>query len=122
MQLKSTPSVVSATRPLAYNTWGDNCEAYKLLDKAGLSVKLEKMPVGTEEVLHFHNQSQQFFYVLKGTAVFEVDEVILMVHEGEGLHIDAGRRHRIMNKEADHTLEFLVCSQPSTAYDRQNLV
>lgn len=80
------------------------------------------MPAGAEEVLHLHTQSQQFFYILKGKAVFEIDGVILIVHEHEGLHVEAGRQHRIMNKEEDRALEFLVCSQPSTQNDRQNLV
>lgn len=121
MQTNNVPSVVSAFRPLSHYEWGNNCEAWNLLDNKELSVKLEKMPGGTEEVLHFHNQSQQFFYILKGKAVFEVDEAILIVHEGEGLHIEAGRKHRIMNKDED-VLEFLVCSQPSTQFDRQNII
>ena len=116
------PLVVSVSRPLDYYKWGNQCEAWKLADNKDLSIKLEKMPPGTEEVLHYHNFSQQFFYVLKGRAVFEIDGVILIVHEKEGVHIEAGRRHRIMNKEEDTALEFLVCSQPSVGADRQNLV
>lgn len=122
METKNTPSVVSSSSPLSYYKWGNNCEAWNFVDNKDLSVKLEKMPSGTEEALHFHNQSQQFFYILKGRAVFEIDEVILIVHEGEGLHIEAGRQHRIMNKEEQNTLEFLVCSQPSTSNDRKNVV
>lgn len=122
METKNTTSVVSASHPLSYYNWGNNCEALSFVDNKDLSVKLERMPPGTEEVLHFHNQSQQFFYILKGRAVFEVDEVILIVHEGEGLHIEAGSKHRIMNKEEETVLEFLVCSQPSAANDRENLV
>ncbi len=80
------------------------------------------MPPGTEEVLHYHKLSQQFFYITKGKAFFEVDEVILIVHEGEGMHIEAGQKHRIMNKEEGRTLEFLVCSQPFAQNDRYNLV
>ena len=122
METNITPSVVSTSRPLGYYKWGSNCEAWSFVENNVLSVKLERMPAGTEEVLHYHNLSQQFFYILKGRAVFEVDGVILIVHEGESLHIEAGRRHRIMNKEEEQTLEFLVCSQPSTTNDRHNLV
>lgn len=122
MNTKSTPSVVSISRPLSQYNWGKNCEAWNFVDNEELSVKLEKMPAGTEELLHYHNHSQQFFYILKGKAVFEVDEVILIVHQGEGLLIEPGRNHRIMNKEEEQVLELLVCSQPSTHNDRQNLV
>jgi mannose-6-phosphate isomerase-like protein (cupin superfamily) len=121
MQSKSQPSVVSASHPLSKYNWGSNCQAFNFVDNENLSVKLESMPGETEELLHFHHHAQQFFYIVKGRAVFEVDEVILIVHEGEGLHIEAGRRHRIMNKDKA-PLDFLVCSQPTTQNDRQNLV
>ncbi len=118
----TTPSVVSASNPLNHYIWGSNCVAWTFVDSKDLTVKLERMPPGTEEVLHYHNQSQQFFYILKGKAVFEVNDVILIVHAGEGIHIEAGSEHRIMNKEEVQTLEFIVCSQPSTQNDRSNLV
>ncbi|WP_366090962.1 hypothetical protein [Segetibacter sp.] len=41
---------------------------------------------------------QQLFYILKGRAASKVNEVILIVHEGGRRHLEAGRRHRIMNK------------------------
>ena len=121
MNTKNTPSVVSTFRPLSKYNWGKNCEAWNFVDNEKLSVKLEKMPAGAEELLHFHNQSQQFFYILRGRAVFDIDEVILIVQEGEGILIEEGSRHRIMNKEEEQALEFLVCSQPSTKNDRENL-
>ena len=115
------PSVVSKFHPLHEYIWGNNCKAWNLTDNEGLSVKLENMPPQTEEVLHYHNHSQQFFYILKGKAVFEVDDVILFVHEGEGINIEPQQKHRIMNKE-ETMLEFIVCSQPSTQNDRYNIV
>lgn len=116
----SAPVVVSQFHPLQQYTWGKDCKAWNLVDNKELSIKLENMPAGTEELLHYHKAAQQFFYITKGKAVFEVDEVILIVHEGQGLHIEAGRKHRIMNKE-EAELEFIVCSQPSTRDDRYAL-
>ncbi|MDB5248761.1 MAG: cupin [Segetibacter sp.] len=75
----------------------------------------------TEEVLHYHKLHHRVFYRTKGTAIFEVDEVILMIDQGEGLQIEAGRRHRVMNKEQT-VIEFIVCAQPSTTADRYNRV
>src|SRR3954447_19516543 len=114
MNTDITPSVVSITRPLGYYTWGKDCEAWNLVSNRDFDVKVERMPAGSEEILHFHSRSQQFFYILKGRAVFEIDEVILLLHPGDGLHIEAGRAHRIMNKENEGILEFLVFSQPPT--------
>lgn len=117
----STPMVVSRFHSLHQYKWGNNCDAWNFVDSKDFSVKLEKMPSSTEEVLHYHKLSQQFFFILKGKAVFEVDDVILIVHEGEGLYIEPERKHRIMNKD-DFDLEFIVCSQPSSKNDRYNLV
>jgi len=121
METQHTPSVVSASRPLNYYQWGSNCEAWSFVNNKELDVKLEKMPPATEEVLHYHNTSQQFFYLFHGRAVFEIDDVILLLRAGQGIHIEAGRRHRIMNKEEETVLQFLVCSQPSTEGDRNNI-
>ena len=117
----NTPLVVSKFHPLQSYKWGKDCEAWNFVENKEISIKLEKMPPGAEEVLHYHKQAQQFFYILEGKAVFEVDEVILIVHQGEGLRIEPGQKHRIMNKE-EHPLEFLVHSQPSAKDDRYDLV
>lgn len=117
----NTPSVVSKFHPLKNYKWGKDCEAWNFIDNDDISIKLERMPPGAEEILHYHKKAQQFFYITEGKAVFEVDEVILIVHQGEGVHIERGRKHRIMNKE-EQTLEFIVYSQPSTTNDRYNLV
>ena len=114
-------TVTSKSNPIDHKKWGAGCDALTLLNTEGLSVKQETMPAGTEEQLHYHQKAQQFFYILKGEAVFEVDEVIIMVHQREGIHIEAGKHHKIMNKYSVD-LEFLVCSQPSTENDRFNLV
>lgn len=78
------------------------------------------MPEGAEEILHYHEVARQFFFILKGKAIFEIDNVILIVREGEGLQIEAGKRHRIMNRD-EGFLEFIVCSHPSTQDDRFDL-
>ena len=116
-----SPLVTSKTRSIHHKEWVSGCDAWTLLNTEGLTIKQETMPAGTEEQLHYHQNAQQFFYILKGEAVFEVDDVIIMVHEGEGIHIEAGKHHRIMNKDSVD-LEFLVCSQPSAENDRFNLV
>jgi len=121
MDTSSAPSVISKTRALTYYTWGSDCEAWSLVDNEELSIKHEKMPPRAEEELHYHQKAQQFFHVLTGRAVFEVDEVIVIVHPGEGIYIEAGRAHKVMNKDAED-LEFMVISQPSTKNDRFNIV
>lgn len=98
-------------------TWGDNCDSWVLADTDGLSVKQESMPGGTREKLHFHNKAQQFFFILKGTATFYLEENRIIVPEQSGLLINPKTKHFIAN-ETNKQLDFLVISQPTTNNDR----
>ena len=110
-------NTVSRDQPLKHYLWGDHCDGWNLVDTPGMSVKMERMPPHTSEAEHFHRQSRQFFFILKGTATFLTEEGRLEVPAQQGLEIRPGLRHRILN-EKEEDLEFILCSQPSTAGDR----
>jgi mannose-6-phosphate isomerase-like protein (cupin superfamily) len=110
---------VSKYQPLKHYKWGSDCDGWNLVDESGFSVKQELMPAGTKEVKHYHQTVQQFFYILKGKATFQIEDSTIEINEGEGLHIEAGKKHRISN-EGNEELEFILCSQPSTKNDRIN--
>jgi mannose-6-phosphate isomerase-like protein (cupin superfamily) len=112
-------NTVSRGHPLKHYSWGEGCDGWNMVDERSLSVKQERMPPHTSEQLHFHQESRQFFFILKGEAVFEAGESRARVKSLEGFHIVPGVRHRISN-EGEEDLEFLLCSQPSTADDRIN--
>ncbi len=100
--------------------WGESCDGWHLLKSDSLSIIQEKMPPNTEEGLHFHSKAQQFFFILKGTATFEVDNEIYSVEEGNGFHVQANEIHRIFNKTT-MDLEFILISEPKSHGDRTNL-
>ena len=110
---------VSKYQSLKHYQWGADCEGWNFVDEENLSVKQELMPAGTSELQHYHETAQQFFFILKGTATFEIDGTTIRVNGGEGLHIEAGKKHRILN-ESNEELEFILSSQPSTKNDRIN--
>ncbi|WP_400079076.1 cupin domain-containing protein [Winogradskyella sp. R77965] len=102
-----------------YYNWGNNCKGWHLAKSENLSIIEELMPANTSEQRHYHNFSEQYFYVLKGTATFEIENKILEVNKGEGIHVHPQVVHQIKNeKSAD--LEFIVISQPTTKGDRIN--
>lgn len=105
---------------LRHYKWGDNCDGWVYVDEPGLSVKQEHMPAGTAEALHYHKQSQQFFFILNGTATFEVEGEKIEVKAQEGFYIAAGKQHRISNN-TNEGLEFILSSQPSTNGDRHKV-
>ena len=125
--------VVSRLNPLKHYLWGDNCDGWNFVDQPDLSVKMERMPPHTAEESHYHELARQFFFILKGTAVFEFSgnggvgdggvgagpaaKERVTVTAQQGLEITPLLRHRIIN-ETEEDLEFILCSQPSTAGDR----
>jgi len=98
-------------------SWGNNCDGWHLVKTEALSIIEEKMPPGTSEVRHYHQKSNQFFYVLKGSLQFKIEESELTLSAGQGLHIKAGQRHQVFNRSANDA-EFLVISNPPSHGDR----
>ncbi|MEO6904050.1 MAG: cupin domain-containing protein [Bacteroidia bacterium] len=100
--------------------WGQQAEGWHLLKTDTLSIIQERMPVGTTESLHFHHKAQQFFFILSGTATFELEEKTIEVNAQEGLHIKPKQLHKITNK-GTVDLNFLVVSEPLSHGDRTNI-
>ena len=98
-------------------TWGARCDGWHLVKQPTLSVIQEKMPPGASEVRHFHTQARQFFYVLSGAALLEVNGTREMLTAGQGLEIAPTVPHQILNESAE-AVEFLVISQPPSHGDR----
>ncbi len=106
---------------LQHYNWDNNCDGWVLVDTDGLSVKQERMPQQTAEILHYHEKAQQFFFILKGIATFKVNEKVFTVKANEGFHINPGVKHRIANN-SNEELEFILSSQRSTNNDRFNCI
>lgn len=101
-------------------TWGNDCDSWILCEAENLNVKQEKMPPETQEQLHYHKKTQQFFYILKGTATFIIDGEIHEVKALQGITIPPSSKHYIAN-QTENNLEFLVISQPPVGNDRVNI-
>jgi mannose-6-phosphate isomerase-like protein (cupin superfamily) len=101
-------------------TWGSNCDGWHLLKSHTLSVIQERMPQNTKEQLHYHQFAQQVFYILSGTATFEINGKEQMVSANESIHIPKRTIHRIFNRH-EPDLTFLVISEPETHEDRIEL-
>ncbi|MDP9046551.1 MAG: cupin domain-containing protein [Bacteroidota bacterium] len=111
--------MISSTENAEHYTWGNQCDGWHLLRSDTLSVIQERMPPGTAEKLHYHNSAQQLFYILSGTATFEVEGNIKSVTAGQSIHVPKSTKHRILN-EGNNDLHFLVISEPKAHGDRIN--
>jgi mannose-6-phosphate isomerase-like protein (cupin superfamily) len=112
------PSVVSSANAEHYR-WGNDCEGWHLVKDEQLSVIEEVMPPGTAEIRHHHKRAQQFFYVLSGEVVMEVEGQTTLVPSGSGIRVLPGTRHQIRNPSSS-AARFLVISQPPSHGDRIN--
>jgi mannose-6-phosphate isomerase-like protein (cupin superfamily) len=100
--------------------WGDNCDGWHLHATDALSVIQEKMPAGTSEKYHLHENARQIFFILSGTASFEMDGRMYTLNPVDSIHVPANTPHKIINSSAND-LHFLVISQPRVKEDRVNI-
>ena len=107
------------TKNSEHYTWGINSDGWHLLKTDSLSVIEENVPPAEKEARHYHNQSQQFFYILSGIAHLEISGQINEIHEGSGIHVPAKAPHQLMNN-SEMPLRFLVISEPKSHGDRVN--
>lgn len=98
--------------------WGRQCDGWHLLQGDDLSVIEERMPPGAAEVRHRHARARQFFYVLEGEAVLELEGVAHRLGPRQGLHVPPGAPHQMRNESAAD-VRFLVVSSPKSHGDRE---
>lgn len=101
----------------AHYMWGQGCDGWHFAKAAGLSVIAERMPPGTAETRHLHERARQVFYVLLGTASFELAGTVHTLRAGEAIEVEPGAPHTMMNRSGAD-LEFLVVSAPPSHGDR----
>lgn len=99
--------------------WGDACDGWHLVKRDDMSIIAERVPAGAREVRHFHATARQFFFILSGYAVIEINGERISLMKGQGLEVAPGIPHQFMN-ESPEDVHFLVVSHPSTKGDRIN--
>lgn len=97
--------------------WGEGCDGWHLVRGASLSVIEERMPPGTSEQRHAHTKARQFFYVLEGELMMEVEGCNSCAGARQGIEIAPGERHTAINA-SNSEVRFLVISSPPAQGDR----
>lgn len=111
---------IVSTKNTEHYVWAENCDGWHLLKDPTLHIIQESVPPGKSEHRHLHSVAQQFFFILTGQAIMEVEGQDYPLSVGEGIHIRAGQPHQFKNPY-DHPVEFLVISNPTTRGDRADL-
>jgi mannose-6-phosphate isomerase-like protein (cupin superfamily) len=97
--------------------WGVDCDAWYLVNDEQLSVIEEFMPPGAAEIRHHHQKAQQFFYILSGEVIMEVEGQTALLAAGTGIRVLPGKQHQIRNPSSV-PVRFLVISHPRSHGDR----
>jgi mannose-6-phosphate isomerase-like protein (cupin superfamily) len=97
--------------------WGDGCDGWHLLKRDDLSIITERIPPGAGEQQHYHVHSRQFFYILTGAAIIEVDGIRHSLQAQQGIEIPPGVAHQFGN-ESGSEVTFLVISMPKAHGDQ----
>jgi mannose-6-phosphate isomerase-like protein (cupin superfamily) len=97
--------------------WGAGCDGWHLLQRDDLSIITERVPAGESERSHFHVRSRQFFYILTGEAVIEVEGESKILRAHQGIEIPPNVVHQFRN-ESSQEVTFLVISVPKSHGDR----
>jgi mannose-6-phosphate isomerase-like protein (cupin superfamily) len=112
------PGAVSRDNAEHYR-WGNDCDAWYLVNDEQLSVIEEFMPPGAAEIRHHHEKAQQFFYILSGEVLMEVEGETTLLGAGSGIRVMPGKRHQVRNPSSV-PVRFLVVSHPRSHGDRIN--
>ena len=116
-----SPATVVSVRNAEHYRWGgkdqSESEGWYLVRTPGMHVIEERMPPGAMETRHFHTHARQFFYVLEGELVMEIEHHDYTLGKGEGIEIAPGQQHQAVNR-AKSDLRILVVSQPPSHGDR----
>lgn len=101
--------------------WGEGCSGWHLLQRDDLSVIEECVPPGQSEKRHFHKISRQFFYILQGEAVLEVEGNEFVLKAQQGVEVPPKAVHQFRNASKSE-VRFLVVSVPKAHGDRVEII
>ena len=97
--------------------WGENCDGWHLVQQGEMSVIQERVPPGCAEIMHYHEKSRQFFYILQGEGTMAFEGESIKLKHGEGLEIPPRLAHQFRN-DSEEDVIFLVMSVPKSHGDR----
>ena len=98
----------------------DGSTIRSILDRSNAPVKSQSLaeatvPTGTSTQRHHHKISEEFYFILEGHGVMEIDGETRDIKEGDAILIPAGSWHQIT---AGEHLRFLCCCAPP--YDHED--
>ena len=100
-------------------TTKDGSTIRSILDRTNAPVEMQSLaeaslPAGCATQRHFHKNSEEFYFILEGRGLMEINGEIREVGSGDAILIPRHAWHQITAQEP---LRFLCCCAPPYAHD-----
>lgn len=106
---EATGETVIEYTGLATDKRADRSWAHAIFKKDGGSPK------------HYHNEREEFYYIISGQAKIVIDDVVSILSKGEFVHIQPKQHHQVFSI-GDDPLEMLVKCSPAWIFEDQHPV
>jgi mannose-6-phosphate isomerase-like protein (cupin superfamily) len=111
-----TINPLSSQKPF---TTKDGSTIRSILDRTNAPVEMQSLaeatlPEGCATQRHYHKNSEEFYFILEGSGVMELDGESREVRTGDAILIPRHAWHQITAREA---LRFLCCCAPPYAHE-----
>ncbi len=100
-------------------TTKDGSQIRSILDLSNAPVEKQSLAeatlkTGLSTIRHFHKESEEFYFILKGLGEMELDGETSEVREGDCILIPPGAWHQI---RAIEDMQFLCCCSPPYSHE-----
>lgn len=85
------------------------------------SLAQASVPINTETQLHYHQHTEELYYIQQGSGLMTLGEEEFSVEVGDTICIPPTHPHKIQNT-GDTELTFLCCCSPAYSHDDTYLV
>jgi len=104
--------------PSLVTPWGETCGQIRPLIEASDAVAAEVHQVEIDHAkLHFHEKTDEIYYIIEGTGSMIVDDEEITVHPGVVVYVPRGTRHKAVGA----LKVLLVCIPPGVMNDIHEL-
>src|SRR5436190_19677471 len=88
--------------------WAETCGQIRpvLEEKDGAAAEVHHLQI-TDAKLHYHERTDEFYYVIKGQGQMQLDDATISLSEGTTVYVPRGTKHRAWGN-----LEVLVLCIP----------
>lgn len=100
--------------PSDVKPWEETCGQIRPLieEKDGAAAEIHHVKIDDAK-LHYHERTDEFYYVIDGQGTMILDEEVIDVHQGMVVYVPRGMRHKAIGKLTILT----VCIPPGVLAD-----